>query len=391
MAARQEIHPSDHRREDLIALPRDPSAVEGMSDPGDLAIRVISFGDPGARPKAYLQAGLHADELPGLLVLSKLIDLLDEAAREGRIIGEIVVVPVANPIGLKQRTSGYIRGRNDFSSGENFNRGYANLAALIDGEIGATLTDNASENIAAIRDAMGAVLDRMTPMTALETMRHGLLTRAHDADIALDVHADNEALLHIYTGTPLWPDAEDLAAELDARAVLLAERSGGDPFDEACSAPWWELARKFPGKPIPAACLAATVELRSNNAVDDKDADQDARGLFRFLMRRGLIEGEAGGVPRLLADATALNAMQQLKAETEGLLIYHARLGDTVRAGDLIAEIINPFGGRSQIHAHTDGLLFARHDQRYAWPGKVIGKIAGRDPLPERVGDLLTP
>ena len=34
-------------------------------------IEVLRFGTPGARPKAYLQAGLHADELPGMLVLQR--------------------------------------------------------------------------------------------------------------------------------------------------------------------------------------------------------------------------------------------------------------------------------------------------------------------------------
>ena len=85
----------------------------------------------------------------------------------------------------------------------------------------------------------------------------------------LDLHADNEAVVHLYTGTPLWPDAADIAAETGARAVLLAEISGGNPFDEACSGPWWALARRFPDAAIPPACLAATVELRSNNDVDD--------------------------------------------------------------------------------------------------------------------------
>ena len=70
---------------------------------------------------------------------------------------------------------------------------------------------------------------------------------AHDADLVLDLHADNQAVMHLYTGTPLWPEVRDLAAELGARAVLLAEVSGGNPFDEACSGPWWALAAALSG------------------------------------------------------------------------------------------------------------------------------------------------
>ena len=37
------------------------------------------YGEVGARPKAYLQAALHADEVPGMLVLHHLSRLLDAA------------------------------------------------------------------------------------------------------------------------------------------------------------------------------------------------------------------------------------------------------------------------------------------------------------------------
>jgi predicted deacylase len=205
----------------------------------------------------------------------------------------------------------------------------------------------------------------------------------------LDLHADNEALVHLYLGTPLWPDAEDLAADLDARAVLLAEVSGGNPFDEACSGPWWALARVFPEAAIPPACLAATVELRSNNAVDARLAEDDAAAILRFLTRRGVIAGEAGALPRLLCEATPLEAMQQVVAPVAGIVVYRARLGDCLRTGDVVAEIVDPLGATVEVAARTDGILFARHDQPYAWPGKVIGKIAGAEALPERRGRLL--
>jgi len=69
------------------------------------------------RPKVYFQAGLHADEWPGFLVLNRLIKLLKKADKSGLIQGEIVIVPVANPIGLAQNFHGYIPGRFAFSDG----------------------------------------------------------------------------------------------------------------------------------------------------------------------------------------------------------------------------------------------------------------------------------
>ena len=117
----------------------------------------------------------------------------------------------------------------------------------------------------------------------------------------------------------------------------------------------------------------------------------DARAILGFLRRRGLIAGNAGSLPRLLCEATPLEAMQQLIAPAEGIVLYHARLGDTIREGDVVASIVDPLGESVDVLARTDGILFARHDQPYAWVGKVIGKIAGATPLPERTGQLLNP
>lgn len=362
--------------------------------PGDKAvasgITVFRFGIPGARPKAYLQAGLHADEFPGMLVLRHLAAELAARAAAGEVQGEIILVPQANPIGLKQQRFGWLQGRFEEASGRNFNRDYPDLAVLAAPALAGALGPDPQANVATIRDAMGLALSGLPVTDALSGLRLALMRLSFDADIVLDLHADNDALPHMYLGTPLWPDAADLAAELDARAVLLAEESGGHPFDEACGGPWWALARAFPDVPVPPACLSATLELGSNDDVDEARARSDAAALLRFLQRRGLVSGAPGPLPRLTCEATALDAMQQVRAPAEGLVHYRARLGDRLRAGDLIAEIIDPIGAITPVLATTDGLLFARHSQTYAWPGKVIGKVAGTARLSERTGMLLT-
>ena len=323
-----------------------------------------------------------------MLVLRELAGLLAAAEAAGAVTGEVVVVPVANPIGLAQQVNGYLRGRYEANSGGNFNRDYLDLARVGD-TVGAGLGPDAAANVAAIRAAMRTALDAEAPQGEIASLRHALLGLAHDADIVLDLHADNQAVMHLYLGTPLWPDAADLAADLGARAVLLAEVSGGNPFDEACSGPWWALARRFPEAAIPPACLAATVELRSNNDVDVGLARQDAGALMRFLTRRGILSGEVPPLAEPLCEATPLEAMQQVKAPAAGLVVYKVPSGDRVEAGAVVAEIVDPLGPAVAVAARTGGVLFARHDQPYAWPGKVIGKIAGREPLPERTGKLL--
>lgn len=366
----------------------------GLPPVEDLDVRPLTlqrFGAPGARPKAYLQSALHADELPGMLVLRRLAAALADLEARGRLVGEVVLVPVANPIGLAQVEGGYLIGRVERASGRNFNRDWPALADLVRDAIAGRLGDDGDANVTQIRAAMRDACAALPAPDAFTALQRALLQEACDADIVLDVHADNEALLHLYVGAVHWPAAEDLAAELDARAVLLTDTSGGQPFDEACGHAWVQLASLFPSVAIPPACLAATVELRSNNHVTYEDADRDARALVRFLMRRGVIDGTPGGLPRLLCDAHPVRAMQQLRAPCEGLVVYRCRLGDTVQPGEVIAEIVPREGGDAvEVPAVTRGVLFARHDQRWSWPGKVIGKIAGADVLPERQGHLLT-
>ncbi len=375
---------SGRDRRDVIPLP--PIAPGTRRE-----LTALRYGAEGARPKAYIQAGLHADELPGMLILSILAPLLEEAEARGEILGEIVLVPIANPIGLAQHRAGWLLGRYEDNSTGNFNRDYLDLAAIIAPRLGGRLGGDAAANVAAIRAAMSDALAEQTPLTEVAALRQALLVLAHDADIMLDLHADNEAEVHLYIGTPLWPEAADLAAEIGARAVLLAEVSGGNPYDEAVGGPWWTLAKLFPKAAIPPACLSATLEMGSNNDVDRDRASSDARALLRFLTRRGLLRGNAGEPPAPLCVATPLDGMQQVVAPAAGLVVYHAPLGATVAEGALIAEIVDPLGQTApvEIRARTSGILFARHAQPYAWCGKIIGKIAGPAPLPERRGKLL--
>lgn len=348
-------------------------------------LTLLRFGAAGTGKKAYLQAGLHADEFPGMLVLRILAEHLAEADARGGVHGEILLLPQANPIGLAQTETSFVAGRIESGTGENFNRDYADLSDLP----GVSLGPDAASNVQTIRAAMSAKLAAMQPDGALAHLRHRLLTLAHDADLVLDLHADNQAEPHMYVGPALWPAAEDIASAIDARAVLLSEAVVGSPFDEACSAPWWALAASNPGLPIPPACLAATLEMGSNDDVIPERAKEQATALLRMLQGRGFVDG-SGGHPRLSCRATPLTAMAQVRSPISGLVVYDRRLGDRVRKGDLVATVIDPLGEEAELRAETDGRLFARHSQPYAWPGRVIGKIAGEVPLESRTGNLLS-
>ncbi|HEY5598870.1 MAG TPA: succinylglutamate desuccinylase/aspartoacylase family protein [Kiloniellales bacterium] len=355
------------------------------------------YGNAGARPKAYVQASLHADETPALLVAHHLARLLDAAQADGAMRGEAVLVPYANPIGLGQFVNGEQLGRYELRGGGNFNRNWPDLfsatAAAVDGKLSASAEDNVALIRAALREALAAVAAQPV-RNELFNLRLTLAREAVDADMVLDLHCDEEALIYLFVTPAHWPQAQVLAAELGCRAVLLAEQSGGNSFDEAYSTPWLRLAERFPNHPIPAACLAGTVELRGQADVGDSLAEADAAALFRSLQRHGVIAGDPGPARKLLCEATRLDACDSIKAPAPGMLSYVVELGDRVRKGDIIAWLIDPaaddpLAGRQPIHAGTDGLVLSRRLHKFTLPGMTVAKVVGTQTLPSRKGAYL--
>ena len=368
----------------------DPDTLPLGGTPGvrhELLVR--RYGTPGARPKVYVQAGLHAGELPGVLTAHHLCALLDGA----EVVGEVVVLPLANPLGLQQRVLGGGVGRFSLADGANYNRGYPQLwhaagDALAGDEaaLGADGAANAQRVRAALRDA-AAALPAVTPE---DHLRRALLRQAVDADWVLDLHCDGQALMHLYTLTRHADAAQPLARLLGAAAVLVAEDSGGNPFDEACSRPWPELARRFPGHPLGPGCVAVTVELRGAADVDHALAAADARALLGALTHMGAVAGPAPALPPALCAPTPLAAVEALAAPVAGVIAYHRQPGDRVEAGDTVLDLVDPATGAvTPVRAAAAGLLFARRAVRYAAAGDRLGKIAGTEP--RRTGLLLSP
>jgi len=324
--------------------------------------------------------------------------LLSEADEQGRITGEIVVVPYANPIGLAQWNTDTVRGRFDDTDTVNFNRRYPDMCEAVAASIKGRLTSDAQQNIALIRDSFRAEIAAYEPASEAEHLKKLLLSMAFDADIVLDLHCDFQAALHIYTGTPLWPGAKDLSAQMGATVTLLATDSGDLPFDEASSKIWWDLAGRYPEYPIPSACLAATVELRGTADTSPAQVEQDSQNLFTFLQRRGFIAGIAPDVPELQFEATPLEGVDYIPANDAGVLMYHKEPGDSVAQGELLAELVKPLGcagdagscNRIEIRSRTAGVMFARSSDRFARPGKIVAKIAGSTPIEGKGRNLLT-
>ena len=341
------------------------------------------FGTRGHSPKIYLQASLHAEELPGMLVAHHLRAMLEAADAAGQILGEIVLLPVANPIGLAQRLNHKAMGRFEFDSAENFNRHYPDLAKAIEPGLRDALGPDAWANVKRVRQAVGDYLRNWQPASELQSLRRTLLLLAHDADYVLDLHCDSESVMHFYTEENCWPQLAPLARLLGSEAILLARNSGAWSFDESLSGVWWQLAdaRKAGGRSValPQACCSTTIELRGEADVSHASAKADAQSLFAWLQYVGAIAGErAPELPAFKCQPTPLAGSETLTARGPGLVVFAAEVGAVLQVGDLVAEVIDPVAAQTQrVLAGVAGVFYARIRERYVHAGGEIGKIAG--------------
>ena len=344
---------------------------------------------PAGGQKIYIQSSLHADELPGMLVTWALRRRLATLEEAGRLRGEIVIVPVPNPIGLNQRLLGHMLGRFETNTAANFNRNFHDLAALVIPRIESRLTGDAQQNLLAVRAAMREALAGQTPATELESQRLALQRLSYDADVVLDLHCDFEAAMHLFTNPDLWPDVEPLARYLDAKASLFALNSIGNPFDEIHSFCWTELRARYGERyPIPNGSISVTIELRGQTDVTYDFAERDAKAIIEYLTHRGVIDGTPAPLPPLEFPATPFSGTEPLVAPISGVLVFRTPLGVRVERGQEIADVVDPLTDRVvTIRSSINGVLYARHHARFATAGQEVACIAGATPI--RSGSLL--
>lgn len=347
------------------------------------------FGTKASGKKAYIQASLHADELPGMLVAWTLKKRLLELEQQGQIQGEVVLVPVANVIGQNQHLMDIHLGRYDLENGQNFNRNFLDTYPEVKARIADKLTDDIETNQALIRVEMQQVLSEWQVETELQSQQQVLQSLSCDADVMLDLHCDYEAALHIYSTDYSWQGIEPLARLLGSKANLLANETGGQPFDCSTDMVWQRLSEDF-GKCIPQGCLGATVELRGQLDVTEEYAQHDAQAILSFLALQDIITLPELDLPEELAPSSPLAAVETIKAKQGGIVVLKVQPGDWIDAGAEFAHIIDPITDRVEVvKVSQAGYVYSRTNRRMATAGMLLGNVAGETII--RSGYLLAP
>lgn len=327
------------------------------SDSGEpLRVRAWRYQGDGSGPTVHLQAGVHADEIAGMLVLHRLMPRLQAAKDKGLLKGSVTVVPQANPFGIGQFRQGRILGRLHDATGQNFNR-------LFD------------QSVKLTREA-----------TNLGHWQKCLVELAATADLMLDLHTDDEALPYLYIHRSFWPQGRRLAAALKVDVAIIWDEGGDGSFEETIIAPWLrsgEVGQR----------LAATLELRGQGDVSDELAEQDVEGLYAWLCTCGVIDEELP-LASWQGEAVDIGHMESIFAPQSGVLIFEKALGDVLEEGERFARILGKPGDPASevvLQAAQAGRMVTRYRDRLVPQGAVVAKFTGSRVSANWAGGVLDP
>ena len=330
-----------------------PGDTEGVS----YELSVFRFkGSSKKAPTAYIQAALHAGELPGVVAIHALMPKLRAAEAEGRILGDITIVPAANPVGRAQYHFGDVQGRFHLGTRTNFNRDFP-------------LLDRPD------RSALPAATHAATVDVRL---KRRLVELSIGHDIVLDLHCDDEGVAYLYVPAQLWPAMQDCAAAMGVDAVILWDGESGAAFEEAAIHPWLQISGKKAGLD---RRVVTTVEYRGLRDVENSLAKSDAEGLYRLLATRGVIsDDKAAKLRKFNGIAAPIGNVEMIAMPRGGAILFHVAPGERVRKGAKLATIVHTPGeedGAVDLLAPQAGYILTRSARRSGRAGDDIVKLVG--------------
>ena len=341
-------------------------------------IHLHRFGPSGGK-KVYIQAGLHADEYPGLLVAQHLLRHMEQLDQQGAINAEIVLVPFANPVGLRQRSFGHVIGRCDWHTGQNFNRNMA----INPQQVMATLSDSFGDDLGAndriMRTSLKALVGERVDDFEINSLHKILLMHSIDAHYVLDLHCDDVALPHVFYGLHQQETGKALANAIGFDICLEEDVTGTVAFDGTHTQPWVNIEKHLARKVFSQPCFAATLELRGNSDVSSELAEKDCLGILDFLAHENLIVRAPTPKKSVELKQLGVDQVKMVKASMSGIVTYRAKLGDTLKADTPFADVVlldSPTATSIPIVAPCDGLLFSITGHHFITKGDTIAMLA---------------
>ncbi|MEG3863598.1 succinylglutamate desuccinylase/aspartoacylase domain-containing protein [Microcoleus sp. herbarium12] len=317
-----------------------------------LSLQVYQFRGAIPGKKAYIQSNLHGAEISGNAVIHQLIEFL-MSQDSNQLIGEILLVPVCNPVGVSQRSHHFSPGRYNHYDGEDWNRifwdfekegediqAFAKSHINLDAD---TIKYKYRKEIAWSFAKQLARINAPSCRPYSEIYRYQLQSLCLDADYVLDLHSStNQAVDYIYCFSSR---SESAKAFLLDRGILFDEYDG-DAFDEAFLKPWLALEKSLTelGSAIVFDVEAWTLELGSGMQMNPESVAKGLRGIKNYLATKGLLKIEGFPLPETAAHPMILtpkNSVKKYYAPAGGMIQNRVQLGSFVKKGDRLYQILS--------------------------------------------------
>lgn len=283
--------------------------------PVTLPVHVVHGRRPG--PVLFVSAALHGDEINGIEVIRRVLEL--PALKQ--MAGTLLAVPVVNVLGFLQRTR-YLPDRRDL------NRSFPGSAS-------------------------GSLAARMA---------HRFITEVVDrADAGIDLH----------TGAIQRPNLPQIRADLsNERTATLAKAFGAPLLLD--SAPASGTLREYTtAQHKPVLLYEAGEALR----FDEVAIRLGVRGVMNVLREMRMLRAHARRA--LPVQPVVAHSSSWVRAPVSGVLRAQTDLGRAVAEGERIGWIGDPVGGvDTPVLAHSDGIVIGRVSLPLCYEGDALFHIA---------------
>jgi len=296
----------------------------------DLAIRrlpMMSAVSSTSGPIIWLTACIHGDEIVGIAVIQEVFKRIRRRLRRG----SIYAFPVANPFGLETAS------RKIAISSEDLNRSFPGSAT---GTLGERIADRIFQTI------LGT-----------------------SPDLLLDLHSDWKRSIP-YTVIDRKPAA---ASGATFKRVLDVARLTGF----VCIQEDVEMSNSLSHNLLRMNIPALTLELGEPYIVNEENVSFGLNAVLNILAELDMVETKGAPffypLPAGYEPESTLHYSDKPYSSTSGIVRFVAGPGQSIRHGDTLAKIVNPFGKHQEtIRAIRDGIVLGHTDSSVVFPGMPI-------------------
>lgn len=373
-----------------VQIIRDDIPIRMLASGAQQNIAVFRFIGDQPGKNVYIQANIHSPEIAGIGANHDLIKIL---CQQETICGSITVIPSVNPTGLDTKFGGYQVGYADpnESTVGNFNRIYQMLVAdksdnsekvSLEQFVKSHLEADIETIVQNFKSALLHVVQAIRQSKEKYGLRFGLklaLTiqeMAVKADYLIDLHTASIAQYHNFTFAECFASARYFGI----RHLIQLDETFSGVLDEAFLHPWLRLQQAFAdmGREIPFADFqkeAFTLELGDADRVNWVDMKTDAERMVNYLRHKGILEGKAVR-PEDDFYICPVDDYKRYYAPIGGIILWHKKAGDEVKAGDVMATILQAYHQNEvPLIAHEAGIMNNLHESQVVHEGMIVASV----------------